>query len=89
MADIKISAMPAATLPLTGAEVVPVLQGGANDKTTSQAIANLGANPPVVYTANPNTEALTPLRINSPAIAYSADGSGSIYGWNTTLHTWQ
>jgi len=30
MADQKISAMPAATTPLTGAELIPLVQGGAN-----------------------------------------------------------
>lgn len=40
MADEKISAMPAAAA-LTGAEIVPLLQGGANVKSTAQDIANL------------------------------------------------
>ena len=34
MADQKISAMPAATTPLTGAELVPLVQGGTNVKST-------------------------------------------------------
>ncbi len=34
MADQKISAMPAATVPLTGAELVPLVQGGTNVKST-------------------------------------------------------
>jgi hypothetical protein len=34
MADTKISAMTAAALPLTGAELVPIVQSGANKKTT-------------------------------------------------------
>ena len=34
MADTKISAMTAATLPLTGVELVPIVQGGDNKKTT-------------------------------------------------------
>jgi hypothetical protein len=34
MADTKISAMTAAALPLTGAELVPVVQSGDNKKTT-------------------------------------------------------
>lgn len=34
MADTKISAMTAATLPLTGAELVPIVQSGDNKKTT-------------------------------------------------------
>lgn len=34
MADQKISAMPAATTPLTGAELVPLVQGGTNVRST-------------------------------------------------------
>jgi hypothetical protein len=40
MADTKISAMTAATLPLTGTELVPIVQGGNNRKTT---VADLDA----------------------------------------------
>lgn len=40
MADTKISAMPAASTPLTGAELVPLVQSGANVKTT---LTNFGA----------------------------------------------
>lgn len=39
MADQKISAMPSATVPLTGAELVPMVQGGANVQST---MANFG-----------------------------------------------
>lgn len=45
MSDEKISAMPAAAA-LTGAELVPVVQGGANVKATAQNIANLAPPPP-------------------------------------------
>jgi hypothetical protein len=41
MADTKISAMTAATLPLTGTELVPIVQGGNNRKTTTADIANV------------------------------------------------
>lgn len=41
MADTKISAETAASA-LTGAEIVPVVQGGANRRTTAQDIADLG-----------------------------------------------
>ena len=40
MADTKISAMTAATTPLTGAELVPLVQGGVNVQTT---VSNLNA----------------------------------------------
>ena len=39
MADQKISAMPSATVPLTGAELIPMVQGGANVQST---ISNFG-----------------------------------------------
>ena len=41
MADTKISAMTAASLPLTGAELVPIVQGGDNKKTTVSDIAEV------------------------------------------------
>ena len=34
MADVKISALPAATTPLAGTELVPIVQSGVNKKTT-------------------------------------------------------
>jgi len=37
MADQKISAMPTATVPLTGAELLPLVQDGANVKSTISA----------------------------------------------------
>lgn len=39
MADTKISAMTAATLPLDGTELVPIVQGGNNKKTTTGDLA--------------------------------------------------
>jgi len=38
MADIKISQLPAATLPLTGTELVPVVQAGVTRQTTAAAV---------------------------------------------------
>ena len=46
MADTKISAMPNATTPLTGAELVPLVQSGVNVKST---IANFGQYARDVY----------------------------------------
>lgn len=43
MADTKISAMPAATA-LTGAEIVPLVQGGVNVQTPTSAIETLIVN---------------------------------------------
>lgn len=43
MADVKISALTAASA-LTGAELVEVVQGGVNKKSTTQGIADLAAS---------------------------------------------
>jgi hypothetical protein len=40
MAGVKISNLPASTVPLTGAEVLPIVQGAVTDKVT---VANLTA----------------------------------------------
>ena len=50
--------------------------------------AGTGGNTPVVYTADPNTEGLTPANAALPCVAYSADGSGSFYGWSVATATW-
>lgn len=38
----------------------------------------------MIYTAggNPNVEALVPTDPTKPAVAYSADGSGAVFGWS-------
>lgn len=41
MADTKISALSSASTPLTGTELVPLVQSGTTDKTTTQDIANV------------------------------------------------
>lgn len=38
MADIKISQLPVASTPLTGDELVPLVQGGATERTTVDAL---------------------------------------------------
>jgi hypothetical protein len=44
MADAKISALPAATTPLTGTELVPIVQGGITKQVTQQNFLS-GSNP--------------------------------------------
>jgi len=51
MADVKISALSNATTPLSGTEVVPVVQSGVTYKTTVQSIANLAASGSVTSVA--------------------------------------
>lgn len=48
MADVKISALPAATTPLAGTEVLPIVQGGTTDKVS---VANLTAGRSVAAAA--------------------------------------
>jgi hypothetical protein len=45
-------------------------------------------NAPIVYTADPNVEGLTPLDPNQTCVAYSADGTLAIYGWNVDNQNW-
>ena len=72
MADTKISALPASTTPLTGAEVVPVVQSG----TTKQvSVANLTAGRAVA------TGALT--ASGNVRTEYSAAGNVSLVANNT------
>lgn len=95
MSDEKISAMPNAAA-LTGAELVPVVQGGGNVKATTQNIANLtptpaGANPTAtVGTAAVNGVAATFLRSDgAPPLAAGSVFAGPrsleyIFGQQTT-----
>lgn len=52
MADLKISQLPAATTPLAGTEVIPIVQSGVTDKVT---VANLTANRAVSATQYTST----------------------------------
>jgi parallel beta-helix repeat protein len=45
MAGTKISQLPTATTPLTGAELVPMVQSGSTYQATAQGVANLAALP--------------------------------------------
>lgn len=59
MADTKISAMTAATLPLTGAELVPVVQSGDNRKTTIGDIVAANSGYGSIYVASGSTSQTT------------------------------
>lgn len=60
MADIKISALPTATTPLTGAELVPIVQSGVTKQTTATAIFTAGVLPVVNGGTGTATPALVP-----------------------------
>jgi hypothetical protein len=73
MADQKISAMPAATTPLTGAELIPLVQGGANVKATVASMGqyaidvfqNYGAFQDIGADQTAAANTVTQLRINT------------------------
>lgn len=85
MADQKISAMPAATTPLTGAELVPLVQGGANVKSTIAAFGQYATNTLANYGAfqdidGPQTAAanvVTQLRINTTDFTQGVTKAGN------------
>ena len=64
MADLKISALPAATVPLAGTEVLPIVQGGV---TTKVAVSDLTAGRAVSATQLTSTVAIgtAPLVVTS------------------------
>lgn len=74
MADVKISALPAAGS-LTGTEVVPLVQSGTTARTTAQAIANLSAGG-----ANTALSNLTLTSINLPLLPYANIGASAWIG---------
>ena len=61
MADVKISALTSATTPLSGTEVVPLVQSATTKKVTAQAIANLAPAQAqsIIVAASDETTALT------------------------------
>ena len=71
MADQKISAMPNATA-LTGAEIIPLVQSGANVKSTPDAINALVTNHGSFYSLNDQTAVVntaTPVQVELTAFA--------------------
>jgi hypothetical protein len=78
MADVKISALPASTVPLAGTEVLPVVQGGA---TKQVSVANLTAGRSVSATSFVPTSATVPVN----GMFLGAANSVSI-ATNTTEH---
>ena len=66
MADQKISALPSATTPLTGTEVLPVVQGGATVKVSA---ANLTAGRAISATSIATDLGL----VGTPAYAFTGD----------------
>lgn len=83
MADVKISALPAATTPLTGSEVLPIVQSGTTDQVS---VANLTAGRTVGATAfaatgNVSGSTLTAGvgSVSAPSVTFSGDTNTGVY----------
>lgn len=75
MADKKISALPAASTPLAGSEVLPIVQGGTTDQVS---VANLTAGRAVsaLSLATPDTDAATSITASGLTIGRGAAFAG-------------
>ena len=99
MADVKISALPAATTPLTGGEVLPIVQSGT---TTKVAVSNLTAGLAGTASINingtvgattPTTGAFTTLSATgiitatTAGISVPTSAAGTVYSgtWTPTI----
>ena len=79
MADQKISAMTAATTPLTGAELVPLVQGGANVQTPVSSILGSGGTPNLIQ----NYGGVAPVVAGAATGQFATDdSSGKLWQWN-------
>jgi len=83
MADVKISALPVATTPLAGTEVLPIVQGGTTDKVS---VANLTAGRTVdgaAFTASGTVSGTTVVvgagTVSAPSVTFSGDTNTGIY----------
>lgn len=72
MADVKISALPSATTPLAGTEVLPVVQGGATRKVS---VADLTAG----RTAAASAVVVGAGTVSAPSVTFSGDTNTGIY----------
>ena len=87
MADIKISQLPAATLPLTGAELVPVVQGGVTKQVASDKLGFLTGSTDLTYEViRPGGGAQPSLMIGSVANTVAATtGAAFVFGGTTSF----
>ena len=85
MADIKISALPAATTPLAGTEVLPIVQSGV---TVNVAVSNLTAGRAVALGATTITGAATiSTTLGVTGVSTFAAGSAALPALTTTGDT--
>ncbi len=89
MADLKISQLPSATTPLTGTEVLPVVQGGTTDKVTVENLtAGRAVNAATVTTTGVITSNGGGASFGALILPTNAAYGGSIqFGTNQTSNT--
>ena len=88
MADVKISALPSATTPLAGTEVLPIVQSGTTDQVT---VANLTAGRAITATSVNKVTLTTPATGSTLTVAdgktLTANNSITLAGTDTTTMT--
>ena len=82
MADIKISALPAATTPLAGTEVLPIVQSGI---TAQVAVSNLTAGRAVSVSSLASTGAITGGAVSVSSLASTGAITGTSIAASTVL----
>lgn len=75
--DTKISALPAASTPLVGTEVVPIVQSGATVKATITDIRGAGAPAVSVFKAADTSRASNSTRSADPNLAFASLVAGT------------
>jgi hypothetical protein len=81
MADVKISALPASTVPLAGTEVLPIVQSGV---TKQVSIANVQAAPVAAGLAN-GVQYLDASKVPSTNANMSFNGTNLLLGTTTSV----
>jgi hypothetical protein len=90
MPDLPISGLPAAT-DLDDADLLPIVDTSTatTKKLTGAQLRTFIGGQMFEYTGpDPTTDGIVPDDPTLPAMAYSQDGSGSTYHWNTNTQAW-
>lgn len=76
MADKKISQLTAASTPLAGTEVLPIVQSGQTVKATAQDVANLAGLPYTTYVALIDYSG-----VGAPTVNVFENNTGKAFSW--------